>query len=146
MGNKKKNSNKIQSRVGSGGVSQSHSLWLAHSLPSASLLQFHWLYELLILLHALPTSALQTPPFARPTSHKHGSSFACHELWTVNDWSPTFPFLLSFSYISYMVRERTVMSIIWERHPQGKAETRLDNSTVSDQRQCLCIYKSLVYF
>lgn len=112
MGNKKKI--QIKFRVEWEVVvfhSHIHYDWLTLSPPQVCL-QFHRLYELLILLHALPTSALQTPPFARPTSHKHGSSFACHELWTANDWSPTFPFLLSFSYISYMVRERTVMSII----------------------------------
>lgn len=39
----------------------------------------------------------------------------------VNDWSPTFHVLLPFPFISYMVTERIVKSIIWAQHLQGEA-------------------------
>lgn len=89
------------------------------------------------------TLVFLAPPF---TPSEHCFVFACHELCEANTWYPTFYFFVPFSCFSYAVRERTVESVIWEQHPQGKAETRLDNSPVSDQRQCLCIYKSPVYF
>lgn len=87
-----------------------HTLWSIISPELPILLLCPWLFPHL----GIPGSLL--------TLHGHNSSFACHELREANDWSPTFHFLGPFSYLSYTVRERTGKSVIWEQHPQGKAE------------------------
>lgn len=141
-----------ESRVGSGSVSHVVTFMRVGSLCLSPQIRsdFHQLYPQscpFCFIHSASVADSSPPRPSWPHLYLSWTwFFVCRELCEANDRSPTFHFLLPFSYISYSVRERALKSVIWEQHPQGKAGTRLDNSPVSDQTQCLCIYKSPVCF